>query len=459
LSRIPAVSSPAVDTSAAPGPRGSFLVGSTFEFKRDPLAFILKIAREYGDVATYQLANFHMYQVSHPDGLQRVLIDNNRNYIKGSYWDAVRQVGGNGLLASEGSLWLRQRRLIQPAFHRQRLAGFASVIIDFTLQMLEGWEQAARSGKPLDINQEFNNLTMRLITKFLFSKRLDSESHTVIDSIDRLLNEMYYRFEVPLYPKMEVPTLRNLRARKALRVVDDTVFSIIRSRQQGEGEPHDLLEMLMAARDEDTGEAMSEKQLRDEVITLLIAGQETTAMLLTWFFYLLSHESAWETRLVAENDNALHGRPPSFEDLHSLPILRMAIDETLRLYPSIWITTRTCLKDDIVCGKRIPAGAIVGLSPYVIHRLPAYWPDPEKFAPLRFSPENSADRPRFAYMPFGAGPRQCIGNNLALLESQLVLATILQRFHLEAIPGREVEFLPLITLHTKSGLWMEVSKR
>ncbi len=443
----------------APGPRGNFLVGSMFDFRRDPLDFLMHVSQEYGDVVHYRLANVHFYQVNHPDGIQRVLQENNRNYIKGDYWDVIRQVGGNGLFTSEGPLWLRQRRLMQPGFHRQRIASFGEVMVGQTVRMLERWEKAAQTRQPVDTNREFTDLTMKIITESMFGARLDEETTAISDAISLLLEDMNFRFEIPFYPKFGVPTLRNRRALAALRVVDQVVFSIIDQRRKSGEHKDDLLGMLMDARDEETGEAMRDRQLRDEVVTIFVAGHETTAVLMTWMFHVLAQNPEWEQRLAAETNQTLGGRLPSFADLGSFPTLRLAIDETLRLYPPVWITNRVTLAEDEILGRRIPSGAIIGIPPYVIHRLPAYWPDPERFDPLRFSPENSANRPRWAYMPFGGGPHQCIGNNFALVEAQLIYSTIVQRYQLLPVAGRAPVLHPTVTLRPQDGVWMTVERR
>lgn len=450
---------PANNLPEVPGPRRRFLIGSSLEFQHDPLAFILQAARRYGDVATYQIANVQLYQVNHPDGIQRVLLDNRRNYVKGKYWDAIRLVGGNGLLSSEGSLWLHQRRLIQPAFHLQRIAGFAQMIVEHARHMLDRWEPYARSGQPLDIYQEFTLVTMQTITEAMFSIRLEGENQALRTSIHKLLKEMYFRFAVPWYPGLDFPTFRNFRTRRTIGVVDELIYRIIRDRRLERSDRQDLLGMLMAVRDEETGEAMPEQQLRDELVTLFIAGHETTALSLSWLCHLLSTEPEWQARLKAEIDQVLQGRPPAFEDLQRMPTLGMVVDETLRLYPSIWMTYRNSVEEDEVCGMRIPAGVVVGIPPYVIHRLAEFWPDPEKFDPQRFTRENSEGRARYTYIPFGAGPRLCIGNNFARVETQLIAATLLQRYSLQAIPGEKVATRPLITLHPKGSLWMRVENR
>jgi cytochrome P450 len=293
----------------------------------------------------------------------------------------------------------------------------------------------------------------------MFSTQLAEDIHRISDSLTLLLADLNFRFEVPFYPKIGFPTPRNRRAQKALSAVDEVIYRIIRERRQNDGQHDDLLQMLMEARDEETGDAMSDQHLRDELITMFVAGHETTAVLLTWLFHILSSEPEWETRLVDEVTVALHGRQPGFEDISSFPTLRMAIDENLRLYPPIWITNRNAVQDDEICGYRILAGEVAGVSPYVTHCLLEYWPDPERFDPLRFKPEIAASRPRFAYLPFGDGPRQCIGNNFALVEAQLIFATMVPRFQLVAVPERQVQLDPTATLRPKNGLWMRVEKR
>lgn len=455
----PTTQSTQASLARIPGPRGQFLLGSISDFRRDQLGFILRMARDYGDVARFRLGGVVLNQVNDPAGVQRILQEKNHNYIKGDFFDPIRQVGGDGLFASEGAHWLRQRRLMQPAFHRQRIAGFAQVMTGQTTHMLERWDEYARSGEPLDVSLEFTDLTMRIITEAMFSAQIEEDVHAISSAITLLLEDMNFRFQVPFYPRFGFPTLRNLRAKQALSTIDEVIYRIIDQRRKSGEQKNDLLGMLMDARDEATGEAMSDRHLRDEVVTIFVAGHETTAVLLTWLFQLLSQEPEWEARLAAEVILALDGRLPTFSDLAQLPTLRMAIDETLRLYPPAWITNRTTLQDDEICGYRIRAGEVVAISPYVIHRRPDYWPDPERFDPLRFTQENSANRPRFAYLPFGGGPHQCIGNNFALVEAQLIFATLVQRFRLHSVPERPVQVEPTVTLRPKDGLWMTLQAR
>ena len=443
----------------ANGPAGLPFVGNILEFMPNPLGFLLRMANEYGALARFRLGGVTANQVNHPDGVQRVLLDNNHNYYKGDNWEPLRQVGGNGLFTSEGNFWLSQRRLMQPAFHRQRIAGFSGIMVGRAREMLERWEIAADNGTPIDISQEFSALTMAIIMDAMFSSRIQAHTREVSQAITLLLEDINFRFIVPFYPKMNVPTLRNLRARRALAVIDQVVYQIIQERRSSGEQRDDLLGMLMDAKDEETDEAMTDRQLRDEVITIFIAGHETTAVLLGWLFHALAQHAAVQEQLYAEVDQALNGRLPGLADLPSMPYLRMVIDETLRLYPPAWITNRQCRQDDEICGYRIPAGEVVAISPYVLHRLPEYWEAPEHFDPQRFNPQHADERPRFTYLPFGAGPRQCIGNNFALLEAQLIIATLTQQVRLTPVAGKVVKPNPVLTLRAKDGIWMKVERR
>jgi cytochrome P450 len=441
------------------GPAGKPLLGNTLQFQRDPLGFLQRMAADYGDVARYRLGNVTFHQVNHPDGAQRILQDNHHNYIKGELFDILRQFAGNGLFTSEGELWLRQRRLMQPAFHRRRIACFGEIMTGRTLDMLACWERRPDPGQPRDIAEEMTGLTMAVIAETMFSAHVEQDVQRVSQAIDVLLAEINFRFQVPFYPSLRWPTLRNRRSLAAMRTVDAVVQGMIDQRRRSGEDRDDLLAMLMEATDEETGQGMSDKQLRDEVVTIFVAGHETTAVALTWAFGLLAQHPDAEARLHAEVDAVLAGRPPAVADVPNLRYTRMVIDETLRLYPPAWITNREAVADDVVCGYRIPAGAVVAISPYVLHRLPAWWRDPERFDSERFAADAPHERPRFAYMPFGGGPHQCIGNSFALLEATLILAAVAQRFHLRLPAGAVVTPKPQSTLRPAGGMPMLLEAR
>lgn len=442
------------------GPRGNLVFGSIGELYRDRLRFVLDVARQYGDVAQYRVAHMRLYQVSHPAGVQRILHDNHRNYSKDvPAFETLRMILGNGLFTSDGDFWLRQRRLMQPAFHRRRVAAFGGLMTDAPLEMMERWRPRVDQGRPLDMAAEYMRLTLGVATRALFSTSVAGDVDKVSRAITTLLNDVTFRFTFPFYPPPRVPTPRNRRFLAARATLDEIVYRIIAERRRRLGEHDDLLAMLMEARDEATGEGMSDRQLRDEVITLFIAGHETTANALTWASYLLSTHVEVARRLRAEVDEKLQGRVPTAADVPELAYTRMVIDEAMRLYPPVWVTNRRAIEDDTVCGYHIPAGATVTISPYVTHHDPAFWVNPEGFDPERFAPERSAGRPQYAYFPFGYGPRQCIGKGFALLEMTLALALLAQRYDLRLVPGRRVELVAMGTLRPRYGLWMTAHPR
>jgi cytochrome P450 len=443
-----------------PGPRGNIVLGSIGDLYRDRLRFVLDVARTYGDVAQYRVAHMRMYQVNHPVGVGRLLHDNHRNYSKDvATFGTLRLILGNGLFTSDGDFWRRQRRLAQPAFHRRRVATFGELMTEATLAMLWRWRPSVAQGLPLDVATEFMHLTLEVATRSLFSTSVERDVDAIGRAITTLLNEVTFRFTFPFYPPLNVPTPRNRRFLAARATLDDVIYGIIAERRRRPGEHDDLLALLMEARDEETGEGMSDKQLRDEVITLFVAGHETTANALTWASYLLSTHVAVARKLRAEVDEALQGRIPTLSDLPNLAYTRMVVDETLRLYPPAWITNRRAIEDDTICGYRIPADAIVSISPYVTHRDPALWENPEGFDPERFAPERSAGRLHYAYFPFGGGPRQCIGKDFALVEAMLVLTLLAQHYELHLVPGRRVETVAMATLRPRYGMWMAAHPR
>ena len=328
-----------------------------------------------------------------------------------------------------------------------------------TLAMLERWRPSVAQGLPLDVATEFMHLTLEVATRALFSTSVARDLDAIGRAITTLLNEVTFRFTFPFYPPLKVPTPRNRRFLAARATLDGVIYGIIAERRRRPGEHADLLALLMDARDEETGEGMSDKHLRDEVITLFVAGHETTANALTWASYLLSTHVAVAHELRAEVDEVLQGRIPTAADLPNLAYTRMVVDETLRLYPPAWITNRRAIQDDTICGYRIPADAIVSISPYVTHRDPAIWGNPEGFDPERFLPERSAGRPHYAYFPFGGGPRQCIGKGFALMEATLVLTLLAQHYELHLVPGRRVETVAMATLRPRYGMWMTAHPR
>jgi cytochrome P450 len=360
-----------------------------------------------------------------------------------------------GLLTADGDTWLRQRRIAQPAFHRQKIAALSGVMVRAALDLADAWRAPAESGRSIDVAAEMMRLTLRIAGETLLSTDVSGDADTVGRAVTTVLedspNRIYRSLSVPLF----IPTRKNREVLAAMKALDAVVFRMIGERRRGGG-PEDLLSMLLQARDETTGEGMSDKQLRDEVMTIFLAGHETTANALAWTWYLLSKYPAAYRELRRELDTVLGGRPPGLDDIPRLKYTTMVIEESMRLYPPVWIFTRAAREPDVIGGYPIPAGSYVFTSPYVSHRNPVFWENPEGFDPERFAEGRASSLPRFVYFPFGGGPRQCIGNTFAMMETMLVLAALAQRYRLDLVQGARVEPEPVVTLRPRSGIPMTV---
>jgi cytochrome P450 len=426
--------------------------------RRNPIAVFVDVARSFGDVAYLKIGPRRGYLVTHPDHIRHVLQDNARNYHKSPLYDKLRVSLGNGLLTSEDGYWLRQRRMAQPAFHRQRIEALASVMAEAANETAARWEPIAARGEPIDISDEMMRLTQAIVLRTLLGADLGPFAGE-LDRAWAIVNQHIGTNFWSLGLLERWPTPKNRRFRRALDVLDRAVFHIINERRRAGCESNDLLSMLLFARDEETGQAMTDRQLRDEVMTILLAGHETTSLALAWTWYLLSQHPDAQRCLENELDSVLGGRLPAYNDLGSLPYTRMVIEEALRLYPPAWGFSRQALGSDEIGGFHLPRGWLVFLIPFVMHRHRAYWEEPESFDPERFAPERSSARPKFVYLPFGAGPRQCIGNQFAMIEAQLAVATLAQRYRLALVPGHPVEPWPLITLRPRHGIKMMAESR
>jgi cytochrome P450 len=435
----------------APGPRGHPLLGSLPEVRRDPLRLFLAAFREYGEVVRFHFGPMVAHLVSSPAGVHHVLAENNRNYGKQTRgYKNLRYVLGNGLLTSEGEAWKRQRRIAQPAFHRQRIAGFGETMVRAAEDASSSLE--ARRGQAVDLHQEMMRLTLRIVGETLLGYDPTDAADEVGAALAFLLNIANERsariFDIPPL----IPTRENLRFRRALATLDRVVLRMIAERRKDPGERGDLLSMLIEARDAETGEAMDDRQLRDQAMTIFLAGHETTANALTFSWLLLSRFPAVYRELRAELLAVLGGRSPTVDDLPRLALPRRVLQEAMRLYPPAWIIGRSANDADEIGGYGIPARSIVFISPYVIHRHPGLWENPEGFDPARFEKEPQ----RGSYLPFGGGPRMCIGNGFATMEGELVLATLAQRLRFDLVPGEPVELEPSITLRPRRGVHMTV---
>jgi cytochrome P450 len=436
-----------------PGPKPHFLIGNIPLASHEPLATFSAWAREFGDIFHYRALWINVFFLNHPDLIESVLVRNYQNFVKDHVVRKSRWFFGDGLLTNEGESWLRQRRLSQPAFHRDRIVSYAKIMTDYTQQALADW----RDGETRDVHQEMMQLTLRIVVRVLFG--VEAEEIGKISAAMNVLmrNSSGVRLLLPPVARY-LPTPAMIEFRRAVRQLDEIVYRIVARRRAGERDSGDLLSMLMQARDED-GSQMSDRQLRDEVMTFLLAGHETTALALSWTWHLLGQNAEAEQKLHEELDRVLRLRAPEFSDLPKLPYAEFVIKESMRLYPPAWSVARTVVSEFELRGYRIPAGANVVMSQWVMHRDPRYFVDAEKFDPDRWLPERSQKLPRFAYFPFGGGPRQCIGASFAMMEATLLLASIAQRFRFSAVPGHPVVPVPSFTLRPKHGIRMKLVTR
>jgi cytochrome P450 len=426
--------------------------------RSDPLRTFLDAANRYGDLVHLKAGPYHGYLVCDPALIRHVLQDNARNYHKSPLYDRIRDHIGNGLLTSEDAFWLRQRRLAQPAFHRQRLVEMADAMVDCTDRVLERWEVIASRGEAIDLVSEMMALTQAIIVRTMFSMDLGAAADVVNRTwpiINRRIGETFWSTKL----ETRLPLPANRRFWRALADLDAVVYRIIADRRRSGRDGSDLLSMLLAARDEETGAGMTDLQLRDEVVTMLLAGHETTSLALSWTYYLLSQHPEAEQSIAAEVDRVIGDRRPAFAHVERLVTTRRAIEESLRLYPPAWGFSRRALNDDEIGGYRIAKGSLVFVIPFVVHRRPALWPDPERFEPDRFAPEHESARPRFAYIPFGGGPRGCIGNQFAMAEALLIVAAVAQRYRIELLPNQDIRPEPLITLRPSAGIRAVLTRR
>jgi cytochrome P450 len=444
-----------------PSLRAHFLLGNVLELRKDPLGFMAEAARRQGDVVRYRLLQYDFYLVTHAEGVQRILQDNYRNYTRSGsvIWDALKPAFGRPLIVSDGDSWFYRRRIMQPVFVHRHVAEFASVMTQKAAAMLDGWESFANDGRPLDIAAAVGQLTLSVLLASLFGVQHPEQARllgeaTLIQSQDAIQRSMLL-----FYPPPWVPIPHNRRLRSANRMLDRNIYALIGDHRQHPDRYRDLLTLLLQARDEETGERLSDRQLRDEVASLYFAGYSTSSNTLVWALYLLAQHPQAAQRLWTEIEAHLGQRTPTAADLPHLPYAQQVLSETLRLYPPGWVSVRKVLNDDEIGGYRIPAGSQVTLSAYVTHRRADYWDEPERFDPERFSPERSPRRSRYAYFPFLGGPHQCLGRDFVLLEAQLILIMVAQRYRLEVIPGHEAEPEPLITLRVRGSLPMRVHKR
>jgi cytochrome P450 len=440
-----------------PGPPGNFLIGVSPFRARDPLVLVTGWAREFGDIFHYRFLHLHVYFFAAPEYIEQILVTQQRKFIKGRVFQANRELFGSGLLTSEGDFWQRQRTLIQPSFHRERIAAYARTMVDHSQRMLETW----RDGDTRDVHREMMSLTLGIAARTLFSVEIAEESARIGGALDVVLVVSANPRRLLRLMRM-LPLPSELRYRRAVRDLDEIVFGIIRDRRTSTStsaeDAGDLLGTLLSVRDEN-GKPMTDQQLRDETLTLLLAGHETTSTALTWTWYLLSQHPEVEQKLHAELKKVLGERPPTAEDLPRLPYTERVVKESLRLYPPASAILRLAVEESEIGGYKIPKNSSIGMSAWVTHHDPRFFPDPEKFDPDRWTDEFQRSLPRFAFFPFGGGPRVCIGAQFAMMEAVLVLATVAQKFILRLVQGHPVETFASVTLRPRYGMRMTLHRR
>ncbi|HEX6182478.1 MAG TPA: cytochrome P450 [Pyrinomonadaceae bacterium] len=438
------------------GPPGGRVMGNMREFNSDSLRFIERCAREFGDVVLTRFLNVPVLFLFHPEQIEYVLATGSKNFIKGATLRSpfFRRLVGNGLVTSEGNFWRRQRRLAQPAFHRDRVEAYAATMVDFTEQALARWTD----GQTLDAHDEMMLLTQRVVARTLFSADVTADSREIGRALSNIVRPFASQTTLKWILDNRLPTPGHLRFNRDVRRIDRFVYRLIAERRASGEDTGDLLSMLLRAQDED-GSGMTDKQLRDELMTIFLAGHETTALALTWALYLLAQNPEAEEKLAAELAEVLGGRAPRAEDMPRLRYAEGVVKESLRLYPPAWAVGRECVRECEVGGYRVPRGMQVVAYPWVVQRDPRWFAEPLAFRPERWGEEAAAKLPKYAYFPFGGGPRLCIGNYFATMEAVLVLATIARRFRLRLAPGQTIELFPAMSLRPKGGILMTPERR
>lgn len=439
------------ETKLPPGPSTNLLWSREDNFTKDILGYFHNSVRKYNGISRAKVGPYHYVNISEPAYIEHIFVHPDI-YVKGRDNKTLRFLLGNGLVTSEGEFWLKQRRLIQPLFHKQRLQGFVKKITESTSAMLKKWE--AQNREVTDIHGEMTKVTLDIVSQTLMSTEVKGDFKKINDALLVVMEGMMKIFRLPAW----IPSPRNLKMRRNRAVLDDTIFKIIDDRRKDKTEHNDLLTMLMEVEDADTRERMTNKQLRDEVITIFLAGHETTANALSFSFYLLAQHPEIKQKIVEEFQRVIGDNEMNYENVSRLEYTMMVIKESMRLYPPVWGITRDAVREDVIDGYRIKKGDSIAMSPWAVHRLEKYWENPLKFDPERFSPERMKSIHRYAWFPFGGGQRFCIGNNFAMMEMQIVLALACSQFNFTLAENFKLELEPLVTLRPRHGVMVNLQK-
>jgi cytochrome P450 len=450
----------AQDHQHIPSTKGFPVIGSIPTLLRRQTDFLFDSWRKLGDVYELDLGLVTIVMLNHPDYAQYVLRDNARNYTKGGeIWDSARKIIGNGLLTSEGDYWRRQRRIIQPHFHRQHLAGLTALMVEAIEASLADWEAHIQSGEPINLVKAFSHMTMRVIMRSMFGRSLnEADVDRVVDAMEYILQ---YTIKLTITGKLPqwMPIPGRKRFNEMLAVIDEFMYGVIEQRRHEAGSGDDLLSMFLNLVDDETDEPLTDKEIRDEMATIFLAGYETTAIAMSWAVYMLTQQKGIATKLTTQVDSVLGNRLPQFEDLMQLTYPRMVMEETIRLYPPAFWLPRTAIEDDVIGGYPIKAGQMVASVNLTIHRHPDFWLTPDTFDPENFAPNTAKHRHSFAWMPFGAGQRLCIGKDFALMEGTLILTEVMRRYEITLKPNHQPKAVLSSTLATKNGVWVQLAKR
>jgi cytochrome P450 len=439
-----------------PGPKRRIPLAGLLAYRRGPLPFFQNLAQQYGDISWFKLGPQEAFFLNHPDFIKDVLVTNSANFMKGLALQRAKRLLGEGLLTSEGEFHRRQRRLAQPAFHRGRVASYAAVMTDYAARLGERWQD----GQTLDISQEMMRLTLAIVGKTLFDADVESDAPEIGAAMSVVM-DLFNTITIPFFEvlqKLPLPQLRRFDGARAK--LDAVIFRMIDERRKSGEDRGDLLSMLLLAQDDEAdGTGMTDEQLRDEAMTIFLAGHETTANALTWTWYLLSQNPEVETRLHAEIDEVVGRRLPTVDDVANLRYAEMVLAESMRLYPPAWALGRMALADCEIGGYVVPRRSLVLMSQYVMHRDARYFPEPLRFDPERWTVTARESRPQFSYFPFGGGPRRCIGESFAWMEGILLLTTLAQHWQMRLAPQQVIALRPVITLRPKHGMQMAVLRR
>ncbi|MBU0726520.1 MAG: cytochrome P450 [Alphaproteobacteria bacterium] len=438
-------------------------IGVLFASRPHPPSFFVRMAQKHGEIVAFDIAGKPLYLVNHPDYVQHMMQTNAENYRKSDFYYRLKAMFGDGMLVTEGELWRSKRSLAQPSFRRHHFDHYCQVMAECGDELADIVEAETQGGRAFNIVPKIMAASLNIATRTLMNCDLAEDKDRFTEIITTIMVQGEKRVWSLFEQMHDLPTRARAARYKAIKDFDDLLFKVIQDRMDGRSQPDpagaDMLQMLLEANDPMTGQPLPLPRLRDDFLTMVLAGHETTAVSIAWSLYLLCRHPEHMAAAREEVDRVLAGRTPTYGDLPDLKFVKMVAQEAMRLYPPFWTMSRAALADDEVRGHAIPKGTTIMLCPYVLHRNPEFWPDPTRFDPYRFTPEASADRPKHAYFPFGTGPRQCIANHFAMFETQILVAQMLQRFDLSLQTSEEVETEPMISLRPKHGIYFTARTR